>query len=403
MNLVTLVGMGMGNPDTLTVGGLQAIQSAKLLIGAKRILDALPESCDGQREVAIASQDIAAILRKNVHLTPAAVVLSGDTGFYSGAKKLPALLPDFQVKTLPGITTVQYFSAQLQKPWQDVTLASGHGLNTNIFAYILRGKPTFFLTGGTITPQTIATQLTEVGLGDTVMHIGENLSYPEEKITTLPVKEAKNQIYHPLSSVWIEAVARPYEMVSSGIPDEEFIRGEVPMTKQEVRAAAVAKLGACPDDVLYDVGAGTGSVAVELALIDPSVQVYAIECVEKACDLILVNRAKFGAYNLAMVPGKAPEALVNLPKPNGAFIGGSRGNLKEILELLLEKNPKIRVCISAIAAETMAEALTALKSMNFTDLDIAQVSVARGRKAGPYHLMTGQNPIFLLSAKGGGL
>lgn len=403
MNLVTLVGIGMGNPDTLTIGGLKALQSAKLLIGAKRILESLPEGCKGKRETAIISSDIARILRDNLDLSPAVVVLSGDTGFFSGAKKLPALLPDFQVKTLPGITTVQYFSAQLQKPWQDVTLASAHGLNTNIFTYILRGNDTFFLTGGTITPHSIAKQLTELGLGETIIHIGEKLSYPEEKISSLPAKMAETMIFDTLSAIWIEAVSRPYPMVNSGIPDEAFIRGEVPMTKQEVRAAAVAKLGVCPGDVLYDVGAGTGSVAVELALVDPSVQVFAIECVEKACDLILENRTKFGAYNLNLVSGKAPDALVDLPTPNGTFIGGSRGNLKEILALLLQKNPEIRVCISAIAAETMAEALTALKSMNFQDLDISQISVARGRKAGPYHLMTGQNPIFLLSAKGGDL
>lgn len=403
MNLVTLVGIGMGNPDTLTIGGWNALRSAKLLIGAKRILESLPEGCHGKQEIAIKSTDILDILQNNRDLSPAVVVLSGDTGFYSGAKKLPAMLPDFLVKTLPGITTVQYFSAQLQKPWQDVTLASAHGLNTNIFSYILQGKDTFFLTGGTITPQTIAQKMTEVGLEDTVMHIGEKLSYPQEKIRSYPAKTAQNMTFDTLSAVWVEAVARPYPMVSSGIPDEAFIRGEVPMTKQEIRAAAVAKLGVCPGDILYDVGAGTGSVAVELALLDPTVQVFAVECVDRACDLILENRAKFGAHNMTMISGKAPEALIDLPLPNGAFIGGSRGNLKEILTLLLEKNPKIRVCISAIAAETMAEALTSLKEMNFKNLDISQISVARGRKAGPYHLMTGQNPIFLLSAKGGGL
>ncbi len=400
MKKVILVGIGMGNPDTLTLGGLKALQNAKLLIGAKRILESLPEGCNGQKAHAIAATVIADTIHAT-DLSPVAVVLSGDTGFYSGAKKLPALLPDCKVTTLPGITTVQYFAAKLQRPWQDVILASAHGMECNIFTYLLQGREVFFLTGGTVTPLTMAQDLCRAGLGETVMHIGENLSYDNEKITSLPAYQVQAQTFPPLSSVWVDAIARPYPWLTQGIADEEFIRGEIPMTKQEVRAAILGKLKIAPNDVVYDIGAGTGSVSMEMALCHPSVRVFAVECVPDACALILENRTKFGCFNLQLLESKAPEGLDGLPSPNAVFIGGSRGNLKEILQTVLDKNPHVRVCISAIAVETVAEATTALKSMQFVDFEVCQITVARGRKAGPYHLMTGQNPIFLLSAKGG--
>ncbi len=400
MKEVTLVGIGMGNPDTLTLGGLKALQNAKLLIGAKRILASLPQGCDGQKVHAIAATSIAETIRAS-HLSPVAVVLSGDTGFYSGAKKLPDLLPDCDVKTLPGITTVQYFSAKLQRPWQDVILASAHGMECNIFAYLLQGKEVFFLTGGTVTPLTMAHDLCQAGLGETMMHIGENLSYDTEKITSLPAYQVESRTFATLSSVWVEAIPRPYGWLPQGIDDQDFIRGDIPMTKQEVRSAILAKLKIAPGDVVYDIGAGTGSVSMEMALCHPSVQVFAVECVPAACDLILENRTKFGAYNVTLLQAKAPQGLADLPAPQAVFVGGSRGNLQEILQTVLAKNPLARVCISAIAVETVAEATQALKSMNFVDFEVCQITVARGRKAGPYHLMTGQNPIFLLSATGG--
>ena len=115
-----------------------------------------------------------------------------------------------------------------------------------------------------------------------------------------------------------------------------------------MRAAALAKLGAAGAKVLYDVGAGTGSVSVELSLMAGQADVYAIECEEKAVELIGKNRERFGCGNLHVVFGKAPQTLDSLPAPDAVFIGGTKGNLPEILSILFEKNPSVRIVVTAI-------------------------------------------------------
>ena len=183
--------------------------------------------------------------------------------------------------------------------------------------------------------------------------------------------------------------------MTHGLPDEAFDRDAVPMTKAEVRSVSLSKLRLTRDAVVYDIGAGSGSVAVECALQIPGGMVYAIEKKENAVDLILRNREKFRVSNLEVVQGEAPEALQALPAPTHAFIGGSSGNLREIVALLLEKNPAVRIVANAITLETVAE-LTALLP-EFSQVDVAEVAVSKGRSLGRYHLMTAQNPVYIVT------
>lgn len=400
---ITILGIGMGNPDTLTLSGLRALEGADVVIGASRLLASLPLSCRADRLSAITPAEIKSLIDEHAGLGEIAVVMSGDIGFYSGAAQLLPLLQDYEVETISGITTMQYLAAKLCRTWQEVKLVSAHGTDCNIIGSVLSAREVFFLTGGKITPSTIIAALISSGLGDTEVTVGANLSYPDERILTDRAEALADEAFPPLSAVWVrrnlDSCPNP---LSSGLSDDSFLRGDVPMTKQEVRAAILAKLAVRPEDTVYDIGAGTGSVSVELALLSPFLRVYAVECEADACSLIADNRAKFGVYNLTLVPGTAPDALSPLPKPQCAFIGGSRGNLKYILSALLRKNPRIRVVISAIAVETLGEALTDLKRLSFQHIEITQLSVSRAKSVGDYHLMTGQNPIFLLSAEGGG-
>ena len=263
-------------------------------------------------------------------------------------------------------------------------------------AEVLHGRPAFFLTGGVLTPQSICRRFVEVGLGDLPVTVGENLSYPEEKVCSGTAQALAEETFAPLSVLLAEPAPTPKRR-APGIPDAEFLRDKVPMTKQEVRAAVLAKLAVGPEDLCWDVGAGTGSVSVELAL--HSQAVWAIEHKAEACELIRCNREKFCAWNLRVVEGHAPEALHELPAPDVVFLGGTDRKMPEILQVVRAINPKARVCISAIALETLHQAVEELTALGYAP-EITQIAVSRAKAAGDLHLLLAQNPIFLLSAGG---
>ena len=182
-----------------------------------------------------------------------------------------------------------------------------------------------------------------------------------------------------------------------GVPDEAFVRGKVPMTKEEVRCIALSKLRLGETSVVYDIGAGTGSVAVEAARMAFRGRVYAVERNPEGFKLIRENQEALRAAGLTVIPGEAPEALEDLPAPDQVFIGGSGGRLSEILAAVLRKNPRVRVVITAISLETVAEAKACMEKIRHREEDVVQVSVSRARKAGNYHLMTGLNPVWIFS------
>lgn len=399
---VSLVGIGMGTPDTLTQEGKQALESADLLIGARRMVEHIKrpgqEVWTGYKPEEICAYIAAHPEHKNV-----AIALSGDVGFYSGAKKLLETLhrelPMVQKKVYCGISSMIYFCAKLETPWEDVHPVSLHGRECNLPGLLRIYGKIFAIVGTTDGIAKLCQKLQSYGMGDVRVEVGERLSYPEEKITRGYAWQLTELETDSLSVVLFAREGKE-TVVTHGIPDEAFIRGKVPMTKEEVRSISLSKLQLTRNSVIYDVGAGTGSVSVEMAMQAVEGQVYAIEKKPEAVELLYKNKEKFAADNLTIIEGLAPEACVDLPVPTHAFIGGSSGNMKEILELLLSKNPKIRVVINCIALESVGEAMNCLKELPLEQVDIAQVQVAKGKKAGSYHLMMGQNPVYVISCQG---
>ena len=395
---VTLIGMGSGQPENLTLQGLAALRQADLILGARRLLAVLPAGCTENRAAAYRPDEVAELLQTS-GAENAVLVYSGDTGFYSGAssmmEKLEAL--GVRARVLPGLSSIQLLAAALGRPWQGWNLVSAHGRTCDPVAECMQGRPTFFLTGGSEDPATLCAQLAAEGFGDVQGVVGQCLGTPEEKLFRGSVKELAAGRFNSLSVLLVEA-AEVLPRRAPGLPDEAFERGDVPMTKQEVRAAVLAKLAVRPEDILWDVGAGTGSVSVELALAAPRGRVYAVECRPEGCALIKANREKFRTRNLVLVEGLAPAALSDLPAPDAVFIGGSRGSLAAIVDAALEKNPDARICVSAIALESLSAAVAALTAKGRT-VQVSQIAVSRARAVGGLHLMMAQNPIYLITGE----
>lgn len=402
---ISLVGIGMGSEKTLTLEAKEALTKAQLIIGASRMVEAVAL----EHQVVYKEYDpvkIKTYLIEHSEFDEVAIALSGDVGFFSGAKKLLEELKVFQqegnkIQVISGISSVVYFCGKISKSWEDVKMSSLHGQEENVIGLVQNYEKVFVVVGNKDGVKNLAKKLTEYQMDQVNLYIGERLSYPEEKIIT--GKPEDFIFYHTdsLSVVLIENEKARNKVVTHGIADEEFIRDKVPMTKEEVRSISLSKLRLQADSVVYDIGAGSGSVSVEMARCAYKGKVYAIERKPQAAQLIQENKRKFVVDNLEVVEGLAPEVLEGLPVPTHAFIGGSAGNLKDIMESLLEKNPKIRIVLNAITLETVAESLDCLKWLSVTDVEIVNVSVSKARELQEYHLMMGQNPVYIISCTGG--
>lgn len=412
MRKVTIIGAGPGNPDLLSRAALDAIDIADVVIGAHRALAGIDVPPDVVRCELVKTADIVAALTDAASWQRAVVVMTGDVGLFSGARRLvEALSGDAQVdvRVIPGISSASYLAARLARPWQDWRFASAHGVACDIVAEAERAGELFLVTSGGEDPSRLSGELVQAGFGDACVTVAERLSYPDERITCATASEITGQTFDDLNVMLIEfaggagspANSRwPY--ASSGIPDELFIRGDVPMTKQEVRAVALAKLRLAATDTVWDVGAGTGSVSIEAALVARAGSVWAVERNATGVRLIRENADAFGCGNVHAVPGVAPEALAKLPVPDAVFVGGSAGELPSIVEAALEKNSQVRLCVPCVTVETLTEACALLSGSRFKGFEACQVSAARAEAVGSHHLMKAQNPVFLVSARGAG-
>ncbi len=396
---VYLIGAGLGGGATLTCEAKAAIDECPVLVGAPRLLEPYP----GKRRVpAVLAGDVAAAVHAQED-GPVAVLLSGDVGFYSGAKNLYPLLEDCELAVLPGLSSLVCFCARLRTPWEDVFCVSAHGRAHNAAGEIQRHKKTFVLTGGRTKAEDICRELDERGLGALRVSAGERLGCPDERVVTASARELAGERFCDLTVLLVwnpRPIERPWS--APGLPDSAFTRGGVPMTKEEIRALAIAKLRLAPAHVLWDVGAGTGSVSVEGAYAVPAGRVYAVERKPEAVALLKENREKFGLGNLTVVPGEAPGALAGLPAPDRVFLGGTAGRMEDILRAALEKNPSVRAVAAAVTLETIAETLRCFAALSFSEPEIVQLAATRVKRAGAYHLLDAQNPVWLVSASGGG-
>lgn len=418
MRKVTIIGAGPGNADLLSRAALDAIDIADVVIGAHRALAGIDVPPDVVRCELVKTADIVAALTDAASWQRAVVVMTGDVGLFSGARRLVEALSgnaQVDVRVIPGISSASYLAARLARPWQDWRFASAHGVACDIVAEAERAGELFLVTSGGEDPSRLSGELVQAGFGDARVTVAERLSYPDERITCATASEIVGQTFDDLNVMLIDfaggagspagasrAASSRWPYASSGIPDELFIRGDVPMTKQEVRAVALAKLRLTATDTVWDVGAGTGSVSIEAALVARAGSVWAVERNAAGVRLIRENADAFGCGNVHAVPGVAPEALVKLPVPDAVFVGGSAGELPSIVEAALEKNSQVRLCVPCVTVETLTEACALLSGSRFKGFEACQVSAARAEAVGSHHLMKAQNPVFLVSARGAG-
>lgn len=396
-----LIGMGPGAGELLTKQACKALEECDVMIGAQRILD----MCRGQVKkpvfVSYRKEEILRFLEEHLEYRRVALLYSGDIGFYSGARGMGESLRKngFEVEHVSGISSMMYFLNTLGVSHEDVLFESCHGKEENLIGKICSHKKVCTLIGDEAFLQGICGKLQEYDLENVKITVGECLSYPDMQIFSGNASELAGRKVNRLSVVLFEndnaGKNNPH------IHDGEFVRGRVPMTREEIRILSIAKMELREDSIVYDIGAGTGSVSVEMARQCPLGKVYAVERKKEAVKLLRENRKKFRTDNLQVIEGSAPCALEGLPVPDAVFIGGSDGKLTEIIDAVRGKNKNARFVMNAITVETLTKVTDYFRvHPEYGDGEMICVNVARAKRLAGYHLMEAENPIYIISFGG---
>ena len=410
---ICLAGIGMGSKDGQTQEVQHAIETADILLGAERMIERYSAKIE-KRPYYMTEQILPYLeqLQENgitAQKDPlrVTVLFSGDTGFYSGCRKLYVALQEAvdigalnaEVRILPGISSVATLAARVGESYEDAAILSMHGKKLNRLSTTVEShEKVFLLTSGSEDIRKIGRSLAEAGLTDCEVTVGYQLSYPEESIRILTPGQCEEITEEGLYTCLIRNPHWQPERLTHGRADICFLRdAKTPMTKEEVREVSICKLHLTQNAVVYDIGSGTGSVAIEIAGVPGGVQVYAIERKPEAVELLRKNREQFHMDNIQIIEAPAPEGLEELPVPTHAFVGGSGGRLPDILQTLYRKNPHMRIVINAISMETIAELKEVLDTFPVEEEEILQMQVSRVKKLGGYHLPQAENPVWICS------
>lgn len=411
---IVLAGTRMGDSRNLTKEVQEAISQADFLLGADRMIQKYEPQIE-KMPFYQANKIIPYLLNQqetyaDTGTKKVVILFSGDSGFYSGCESLYQSLRreikqgtlSATLRILPGISSISYLAACTGVSYQDAAIRSIHGKagwEQEILMTIRHHAKTFLLTSGAKDIRALGELLIEHGLENCMVIAGYQLSYPEQQMISLTAEECCHFHKEGLCTCLIQNPDAKPKMLTHGIEDEDFLRDKIPMTKEEVREISICKLKLSEGAVLYDIGSGTGSISIEAARLSETIQVYALERKQEAVSLMERNCKKFEVRNVAIIHALAPEGLSELPMPTHAFLGGSGGKMTEIIEVLYQKNPNLRIVMNAISMETICEIREVIETYKnkIKDLDVVQIQTSKAKKAGDYHLMQAQNPVWICS------
>lgn len=432
MTPIHVVGIGLDGAAGLPDSVRQIVDRATLLVGSPRHLSYFPQHAADRLPLGNLNEAIHQI--RQLLITPAAaapptdsrqpstlnpqsivILTSGDPLFFGLGRLLLANLPTEWLTFHPHLSSVQLACSRLKIPWQDLRTISAHGRSLDELTQALQqgSEKIAVLTDDRHTPAAIAQLLHALDLPNAYsLHICENLGGSEETLHSFTLDspdalaQLRNQNFAPLNIVVLQRLSDVQALDLKtlplfGLPDRAFLSfRDRPglMTKREVRILALGELALQPGQVVWDIGAGTGSVAIEIARLCPTSHVYAIEKTAAGVTLIQQNSQRLQA-KVTAICGTAPDCLANLPTPDRIFIGGSGGNLKPILEACKTHLTSTGVLVLALATlEHLTTVLTWLDSIASPDLRhrLLQVQIARSTPIASLTRLTPLNPVTLV-------
>ncbi|MEJ2199285.1 MAG: precorrin-6y C5,15-methyltransferase (decarboxylating) subunit CbiE [Desulfuromonadales bacterium] len=383
MKTIHVIGAGIEGQEGFSRRALEIVEHADILIGRAGQLALFP---DFKGETLVIEANLAPVVECLAAAKGAAVVLaSGDPLFFGIGRYLLRNLPDAELEFVPNVSSVQYAFAKIREPWDDAVFVSaqGRGMKGTVDQVVAHDKIAI-LTDAVNTPSAIATELIERGRDGYTAYLCENLGTPEPLNVLILIKE------YEAGGVG----AGP----CLGIPDEDFATVKKLITREEVRAVSLAKLRLRHDMILWDIGAGSGSVSIEADHLMPNGQVFAVERNSQCLAYLKKNLQKFNSRNITLVEEEAPHCLDDLPDPDRVFIGGSGGHLWQILEAVDARlSTGGRVVLNSATLDTLTAATEYFQNAGY-ELEVTSVNIARTRPLTDYKMFEAFNPVFILAA-----
>lgn len=399
---VHLIGLGADGPASLSPCARAWLAEASFVAGGTRHLT-LVDAPGAETFVITTNLDALAVRLHDRGPDERCVVLaSGDPLCFGIGRFLGARLEPGELIVEPAVSSLQLAFARVVRPWSEARIASVHGRPLVPTLLPLLGQPLVgLLTHDGSSPAAIAECFLARGLDDYTVWVGEDLGAPAERVTRLAIADVPGRQFGDLNVVVLERAAGRSEP-RPVLPDDDAFSAPEPgdgprlLTQRDVRAVALARFVDLPEGPVWDLGAGLGGMSVGLANTFPAVDVVAVERSARELPHLKANRRQFGAWNLRIVEGVAPEALTGEPEPAAVFLGGSGGRLDAILDVVLDRlKPSGRLVANFAGIEHLALALERLRSAGW-DPNVAQVQVSRGRPLAGMTSLVAERPIWVV-------
>ncbi|PHY03265.1 MAG: cobalamin biosynthesis bifunctional protein CbiET [Planctomycetaceae bacterium] len=391
----------------MTAQARRLLEAADLLLGPESCAALLPAPLAARLQASVSLEEL--IERIEAATSQQIVVLaSGDPLFYGTARHVCAKLGKDRFEVVPHVSSMQLAFARVKESWEDAFLANLSGQSIERVIDRIRSSETVGLfTSEQWPPSAVARTLLEEGISYFGAYVCENLGSPDERVTQGSLADIAAETFGPLNVMILVRKARTADAPGQvgtrlfGNPDESFLQSRPKrglLTPAEVRSLALAELGLRPDSIIWDVGAGSGSVSLEAAQLARNGMVYAIEMDPDDHRLILANAERFGVKNLQAVLGCAPEAWANLPDPDAIYVGGSG---RDVAMLVEKAWGRLRVGGRLVTACNSIENLAAVHSLlraHSGDASYWLVTIARGIEQMDRIRFESLNPSFLIAA-----
>jgi len=394
-----VVGVGDDGPDGLAPKVLRRVEAADVLAGGRRHLDLFPAIGSERLVIADDLDGLIGRLEPKVGRERVVVLASGDPCLFGIGPLLVQRLGRERIEIVPGVSSPALAFARLGLGWHDATVVSAHGRPLDAAIDRARSATKLaVLTDDVNTPAVAAAALLRAGAADHDAWVFEHLGGSAEHAFSGALSQIAEKAFAPLNVMVVPELVWPAPDRRFGQPESSFAHSRGLITKAEVRAVSLSKLGLRDGDVLWDVGAGSGSLAIEAARLVPRLRVFAVERSNEQIEMLEQNLDRLnGPANVTVVAGEAPEALQALSPPNAIFLGGGGERLGEILDICAAKlAAQGRMVTNLVTLERVASVLAWARNRGLS-VELVQVSIARGSDIAGATRLDAQNPVYVVT------